>query len=284
MGYFKEISTSSEYSARNVADYNRMNGWSGHTAAGVVLSQNLPSVFMALTGKLVENKIAKENNKSENTSENSERTRLEEELKKALNDIGAKDENNINEAVTEKQNQYEQEIQTAQEAVNKFTNNQDEYSLQIATLSTQLAGLNEQNDPNGIQRGQIKAQIEELKTKQQNALKLAQENLQSIKKTAEAELNKITTRASEALKILQQLADLNKVGDDIVTVHESTEALHYFSNARTAFQKALNDNNDVEAKSQAKKLKELYEANPNNETIRKAYENLLKTKVEKVLK
>ena len=53
MGYYTEISNNKEYAAKDVALYNRMNGVSGHTVAGVVLSQTLPSIFMTLTTKIV---------------------------------------------------------------------------------------------------------------------------------------------------------------------------------------------------------------------------------------
>ena len=52
MGYYNDISNNKDLAAQNVAQYNRMRGISGHTTAGVVLSQTLPSVFMTLTAKI----------------------------------------------------------------------------------------------------------------------------------------------------------------------------------------------------------------------------------------
>ena len=99
MGYYNDISNNKDLAAQNVAQYNRMRGISGHTTAGVVLSQTLPSVFMTLTAKIAESKSAKEKDETENTSEDAERTRLQKELSNALNDIGAKSEKDINTVV-----------------------------------------------------------------------------------------------------------------------------------------------------------------------------------------
>ncbi len=283
MGFYTQIATDKNLAAKNVAEYNYMNGNYNYcyTPSDAIID-SIPSIFFALTGKVAEFAADRRENRQENNS--IERSNLEKDLQEALNDIGASDENNINEAVTEKQNKYSLEIQTAQAAVNVFTDGQDEYSSQITSLKVQISGLNEQNDPDGVKKAQLEQQIADLEAKKAEAYSQAQSKLQEIQKTAEVELKKIETRAKDAFNILEKLAKLDSSSEKKVNVKEKTEALYDFTQTRTAFEKALKNNNTNEARVQAETLKKIYEEHPNDKTIRNAYEKLLKTKVEQALK
>ena len=280
MGYYTEISKS-EYSAQDTALYNRMNGVSGHTTAGVVLAQAVPSIFMSLTTKIAEHQSAKENGETENTSEDAERTRLQKELRKALKDIGASDENDINEAVTRAQDARDTAIAEQQKKGNTEVQNvYNSYQTKIDDLNKSLTTETDENKITSI-----KNKIQDLQTKQEEkvaeAKQKAQEKLNKVIEKENKEVSNVCSRATEAFAILEALNFLNSVEEDPEPVKEQTEALTEFATHRNI----LNSKTESleNKKYGAMRLKKLAEENPNNKTLQNAYKMIAK-QVEDILK
>ena len=280
MGYYTEISKS-EYSAQDTALYNRMNGVSGHTTAGVVLAQEVPCIFMSLTTKIAEHQSAKENNETENTSEDAERKRLQKELRKALKDIGASDENDINEAVTRAQDARDTAIAEQQKKGNTEVQNvYNSYQTKIDDLNKSLTTETDENKITSI-----KNKIQDLQTKQEEkvaeAKQKAQEKLNKVIEKENKEVSNVCSRATEAFAILEALNFLNSVEEDPEPVKEQTEALTEFATHRNI----LNSKTESleNKKYGAMRLKKLAEENPNNKTLQNAYKMIAK-QVEDILK
>ena len=279
MGYYTEISKS-EYSAQDTALYNRMNGVSGHTTAGVVLAQAVPSIFMSLTTKIAERQSAKENNETENTSEDAERTRLQKELSKALKDIGADSEKDINSALETATNNRNTAVNNANNELtslkNEIASKGYQYSSEEAyesAIQTQTANLSNTTDE--TVKVNIKNNIDKLKqekkdfVKDQKRIADAEKNLQKVTETEDAKLAKITQRALEASELASQLAGLNSVDD------KETESVKSQYNELQTFNNAVKNYMSAPSKETALALQKVYQDcpqdSPNYKSISKLY-------------
>ena len=212
---------------------------------------------------------------SKNLSVDEQKKDLESKLNKCLNKIGAKDADDINEAVSRAQDERDTKIKTAQTEVDAFSNGTDTYSTQIAELNAQLANGNLTDE----EATKIKNKIKKLETKRDKALEKAQNNLDNVIKTENAKVDKICGEATSALSYLEQLASL-KSGNEEVTVQEQTEALNEFATHRNII---CSNTDDIKTKQQvAKRIQELVEANPTNKTMQDGY-RVIKQQVEDIL-
>ena len=229
----------------------------------------------------MKNQSAKENNETENTSEDAERKRLQKELRKALKDIGASDENDINEAVTRAQDARDTAIAEQQKKGNTEVQNvYNSYQTKIDDLNKSLTTETDENKITSI-----KNKIQDLQTKQEEkvaeAKQKAQEKLNKVIEKETNEVSSITGRAGEALAILEALNSLNSVEENPEPVKEKTEALNEF----VAHRNILNSKTESleNKKYGAMRLKKLAEENPNNKTLQNAYKMIAK-QVEDILK
>lgn len=215
---------------------------------------------------------------SKHLSVDEQKKDLESKLNKCLNKIGAKNADDINEAVSRAQDERDTKIKAAQTEVDAFKNGTDIYSTQIADLKTQLTNSNLTDE----EATKIKNKIKKLETKRDKALEKAQNNLDNVIKTENAKVDKICGEATSALSYLEQLASLKSINDnEEVTVQEQTEALNEFATHRNII---CSNTDDIKTKQQAaKRIQELVEANPNNKTMQDGY-RVIKQQVEDILK
>ena len=280
MGYYTDISNNKDYAAEGTAQLNRMRGASGHTIAGVLLSQTVPSIFMTIASKVADGKGSDKSNETKGSSESSGITELQNKLQSLLNEIGAESENDINEAVSRAQNKRDEKVGEAQDKVNTFIDGTDKYSSQITELKGKLV-----TSQNGVeltaeekaQNDKINKEIEKLEAKRQEAYEKAVADLEEVTKTEDAKVETTYKKAQEAIDLVEQLAKLNHVGDEEVKVEEKTEALADFTKYRKLFM-------DTKASTEERieygaELKKIAEANPNDKTIQNAYK-MLESKIE----
>ena len=280
MGYYTDISKS-EYAAKDTALYNRLNGVSGHTVAGVIATQLAPQLLQFTIGKILSGSDKTENEtNTSNSSEQTKREELQKKLDEALKEIGADNENQINEAVSKVQDERDKKVGEAQTAVNTFIDGTDKYSSQITELKGKLV-----TSQNGVeltaeekaQNDKINKEIEKLEAKRQEAYEKAVADLEEVTKTEDAKVETTYKKAQEAIDLVEQLAKLNHVGDEEVKVEEKTEALADFTKYRKLF-------TDTKASTEERieygaELKKIAEANPNDKTIQNAYK-MLESKIE----
>ena len=283
MGLYKDISNS-EYAAKDTALYNRMNGVQKHSVIGLAATQIAPQLLTFTIGKLLNGSKKADDIETSNVnqSEDAKREQLNKDLDKILNEIGAKNERDINEAVSRKQDKSNEKIAKKENEINGLAEN-------LATATNALNELKAKtfdstNDPDGSLKAendkQIKAKEKEIDNLNKK-LETAKAELNETVETEKAELQKIENKANEAYKIIEELTELNKRDDkDTVVVAEKQEALKGFNEARKAF---LTATTPEDKKTYAKKLQELYEANPNDATIKFAYEKMLQKKVDEAL-
>lgn len=214
---------------------------------------------------------------SKNLSVDEQKKDLESKLNKCLDKIGAKDADDINEAVSRAQDERDTKVKAAQTEVDAFKNGTDTYSTQIADLNAQLTNGN----LTGEESAKIKNEIKKLETKREKALEKAQNNLDNVVKTENAKVDNICKNASEAISYLEQLASLKSIDDsEEVTVKEKTEALNEFATHRNII---CSKTDDIKTKQQAaKRIQELVTANPDNKTMQDGY-RVIKQQVEDIL-
>ena len=121
MALYTEISNNKECAAKYTAFDNKMNGWDVdvHSPIGYTLAAAAPELFWGLTSKIGNLLNGSEaNNESDSVSadrsEQSQREELQRQLKSALREIGAEDENGINEAVHIQQTERDEKVEAAQ--------------------------------------------------------------------------------------------------------------------------------------------------------------------------
>ena len=282
MAGYTDISNS-EYAAKDTALYNRMNGVQKHSVAGVVATQIAPQLLTFTIGKLLNGskKADDAETSNANQSEGAKREQLNKDLDKILNEIGAKNERDINEAVSRKQDKSNEKIAKKENEVNDLAKN-------LATVTNALNELKAKtfdstNDPDGSLKKANDKQINDKEKEIESLNKKLEKAKTELNKTVEtekAELQKIENKANEAYKIIEELTELNKVNDKDTVVKEKQEALKGFNEARNAFLVAATPE---DKKKYAKKLQDLYEANPNDATIKFAYEKMLQKKVDEAL-
>ncbi len=255
MGYYTEISNNKEYAAKDVALYNRMNGVSGHTVAGVVLSQTLPSIFMTLTTKIAE-RSQNENEGSENISVDTERTRLQQELKNVLKDIGVSHEKDIDTKLSEVRAEGQGNIAKAQENVNKYKT-VEQYDADIKSQQNTLNALNDTNDPDGTKRKEIEKQIETLQA-DKKARQDAENELRKVTETETAKLEKLNQKAVEANDIINQLNAL----DNNNVENQETAKVESQYNELQAFTEAYRNYKKAPSKETALALQKIYQDCP----------------------
>ena len=218
MGYYTEISKS-EYAAKDVALYNRMNGVSGHTVAGVVATQVAPQLLQFTIGRILSGSEKNENETNTgNSSENTERTRLQKELKSVLKDIGVEHEKDIETKIAEVRTEGQNNIAKAQENVNQYKT-VEQYDADIENQQNALNALNDTNDPDGTKRKEIKNQIKALEA-DKKARQDAENELRKVSETENAKLVKLNQKATEANNIIKQL---NALDDNSVEKQETAK-------------------------------------------------------------
>ena len=279
MGYYTEISKSTEYRAENTALYNRMNGVNGHTAAGVIATQLAPQLLQFTIGKILSGSGKADNEKETVSTEDKQREALQDQLKSALKEIGADDEKGISKAVEKAQSDHDKNIKAKQDIVDTFTNGTDIYTTQITDLKAELGKLTTDNDPDGSQKTKIEGQIKDLENKRNKALQQAQKDLQEVTQKEDKKLNNIVFKAEEAQAILVQLQNLNAINEaDKESSYDAAQEVTDMSNFNKAREKFLKN----KTKENAQALKEAYEQ-VDNKTTKAAWDKFLKKEVEEVL-
>jgi len=287
MGLYTDISNSSD-SAKNVALYNRQNGVSGHTLLGLTLSQYGPSLVMQGASKLGNllngSEKAEDDGKGGSVDNDKQRKELEKKLNKALNAIGASDQNDINEAVTRAQNSRDEKVNAAQVEVDTLTTSINTTQQKITECDTKLSQLNDTNDPDGTKRAEIEADKEKFEAQLQKDTKSLETKQKELEKTIETEnkkVSEISGKASEALSYLDELNALNSIDDeDTESVPEATEAL----NELAEYRNILNSKTESTENKQkiAKRIQMLVVENPDNKTLQNAYK-MIKNQVNDII-
>ena len=278
MGFYTEISNNKEYAAKDTALHNRMNGVSGHSAAGAIISQEAPGLFKGVASKIGNLLNGSEaNNESDaagaDKSEQAQREELQKQLKSALREIGAEDENGINEAVHMQQTERDVKVEAAQTEVDSYRLGTDKYSVEINELQGQIVTGEELTPEQQANNEKIQSKIEKLEAKREDALQKAQANLEKTIQTEDAKVNQVYTKAQEAIVILEKLEKLNYEGiNEDVKVEEKTEALADFTKYRLIM--TSQDTTPEERYEAANKLEEIASNNSENKTISDAYKAL----------
>ncbi len=254
MGYYTEISKS-EYAAKDVALYNRMNGVSAQKTTGVAIAEAIPSIFMTLTTKIAERQ-KNENNESENISVDTERTRLQKELKTALKDIGVEHEKDIETKLVETRTEGQNNIANAQKNVNQYKTI-EQYDADIENLQSALNSLNDTNDPDGTKRKEIEKQIETLQA-DKKARQDAENELRKVTETENAKLVKLNQKATEANDIIKQL---NALDDNSVEKQETAKVESQYNELQT-FNDAYKNYKKAPSKETALALQKAYQDCP----------------------
>ena len=273
MGLYTEISNNKEYAAKDTALYNRMNGVRRHTAGALA-----PGLLMEITSKIGNLLNGSEaNNESDSVSadksEQSQREELQRQLKSALREIGAEDENGINEAVHIQQTERDEKVEAAQTEVDSYRLGTDKYSVEIKELQGQIATGEELTPEQQANNEKIQSKIEKLEAKREDALQKAQANLEKTIQTEDAKVNKVYAKAQEAIDILETLTKLNYEGiNNDVKVEEKTEALADFTKYRKIM--TAQDTTPEKRYEAANKLEEIASNNSNDKTISDAYKML----------
>lgn len=256
MGYYTEISKS-EYAAKDVALYNRMNGVSGHTVAGVVATQVAPQLLQFTIGRILSGSEKNENETNTgNSSENTERTRLQKELKSALKDIGVDHEKDIETKIAEVRTEGQNNIAKAQENVNKYKT-VEQYDADIENQQNALNSLNDTNDPDGTKRKEIEKQIEALQS-DKKARQDAENELRKVTEAENAKLIKLNQRAEDANDIIKQL---NALDNNSVEKQETAKVESQYNELQT-FNDAYKNYKKSPSKETALALQKAYQDCP----------------------
>ena len=230
---------------------------------------------MTLTAKIPEWIKSEDNEEPEVNSENSKVKTLQDNLNNILKEIGAKDERDINEAVSRIQNTRDKNVGIAQAEVNTFTNGTDKYSVKIKKLTEKLTPK-EGTVLTTEEKEKINQDILKLGQEKTKALEKAKANLVQVTKEEDAKVQKAYEKAQEAIKILEELANLKKVGDSEVTVTEKTEALADFTKYRKLF---TDESIPIEKRLEyGENLEKIADENRDNSTIKDAYK-MIETKI-----
>ena len=285
MSYLRDISNS-EFAAKDIALKNRMAGVRNDSFLGVTLTTTLattlPSVFLAVTQKIASNADGKGgDDKSVDTNKNTLKE-YNKKVDKLLKEIGAKDERDINEAVSRAQDEWDSNVNIAQRVVDNFANKTDDYSTQINDLKSQKAALTTETDPDGSKAAKIDKQIAKLESEREKVETLAKNKLEEAKAARTKNINEITSKANEAIGYLEKIAELKSAdNEDTVSVPEKTESLADCTKLRNVL--IDTKSTSAEKKTAAQKLKKLAEENPDNATMAKAYK-VLQPKLKELLK
>ena len=286
MGYLTDISYSSD-SAKDVhlrtQNYVNKDYYIAATA-----SQLAPQVLGSLTGLIGRCLNGSESDKTENSSaktkdsEDIRRKELNKELSKALKNLGIDNISNLEEHVNKATNERNEKVKAAQEEVEKFNNGTDTFSTQIMSLKASLNNLNDENDPNSVQRNQINEQIKALETKREEALEQANNNLENVIKTEDAKLEKISEQVLEIQEIAKQLNALNFVGNT-----EETEKVKTQANELSSFNNAFDEFKKNPTKETALALQDAFLDCPEDSPYYRNYQKLYSlnlTKIEELIK
>ena len=226
----------------DIARENRIRGNAQHSW-GAVLAQGVPSLFMCVGARIG----GSSNNDTETDIENASQSDIAriEELKTELNGyltaLNIKSADQINEAVSTAQDNYAPKklaVDNAQAAL-------DKYKADYENLPAEQRPENYDSEVQSLE-GELK-------------------QVQEAEKAAKAELDKVIENANKAYECAQKLAELRQhvISDPYIT--ESKETLHSFNEARTEFMSATTDD---AKRAAAKKLYELAEKEPNNQTMK----------------
>ena len=283
MGFYSEISNSKQ-AAENTAIYNRMNGLDVHSPIGYTLAAAAPQLLSFTTSLIgnILNGSEKDENAKGSVSESAQREQLKKDINKILRDIGAKDENGINEAVNEAQNERDTKIKAAQSELEPYMNGTDKYSQEIKNLQAQIVTGEELTPDQAANNTKIQNRITKLEAERKEVQEKIQANIEKVTETETARVQKIYDKAQEVIKLLQQLADLNciKEEDKDKPIEEKTETLAEFTKNRDIL---IDKNINIQERAEAaEKLEEIAQNNPNDATIAKAYA-MIKNQVETTL-
>lgn len=273
--YFKDLGYSG-----GQAQYTRTNVSSdSHTFLGVMSAKYAPQLLTLTIGKIL-NGSEKEDGKggvegSEN--EDSQRKTLNNKLEKLLNEIGAKDQNDIENTVDKAQTERNSNIENSEVVAQRrsFSNCTDEYYTQITSLK---ADLNKEGITD-TEKSNIEKQITKLEEKRTKEFQKLEKEYAKLIESEDKKLQNIVFKAEEAKTIITQLKELNATSgsekETLYDVQGEVSDMSNFNKARKAFMKNKN-------KETAEALKSAYEA-VNNPTAKKAYEQFLKSEVAKYI-
>ncbi len=276
-GLYTKISNDKNLAATNTAEFYKYNGISSHSEIGLTLAQTLPSLFMltlSKVGNLSDSEKASESDAAgADKSEQAQREKLQKQLKSALREIGAEDENGINEAVNMQQTERDVKVEAAQTEVDSYRLGTDKYSVEINELQGQIVTGEELTPEQQANNEKIQSKIEKLEAKREEASQKAQANLEKTIETEDAKVNKVYAKAQEAIDILETLTKLNYEGiNNDVKVEEKTEALADFTKYRKIM--TAQDTTPEKRYEAANKLEEIASNNSNDKTISDAYKML----------
>lgn len=278
MAGYTDISNS-QYRAENTALMNRINGAGNNYSDKIAALSNLT---IGILGTILSGNY-KSNKDEADSTDSKEKENLQNELNEKLKVLNIDDPSKINETVSAAYDEHDKKIAEAQTKVNNLQAESNSISQEIGIQKTILNGLNDTTDPSGELRKSVETKISNLQQQlnvKNTELKNAQNTLQGTITTEDAKLDKIRTNANEALVALNLLSKMS-TKEEKFDASETKETLLKFNDSRNNFYSAKTDE---DKKKYATELKELYDNNPNDATIKRAYEAMLKTKVEAALK
>lgn len=273
MGFYTDISKSS-YSAENTALYTQNYANDDYRIASTIANA-APGVLGSLTTLI--GRCLNGSNSQKEESSSSQKEEISTKLAVALNDLGITDVSQADSVLQQAEKDASAAIASAEKNLDTFTQGNDSFSQQILELQDSLANLNDENDPNGVQRNQISQQIEDKKILRDSAKVKAQEELNKTVETENAKIAEIKNKINEIKNLEKQIQEF-----DIETknVESQTSQLTSFNNQYKKFTTSP-------TKENAELLKDIFEnyskESPYYKNISKLY-SLQKEKIEELLK
>lgn len=289
-GSAKIYTKNSDGTQIDIAKEKQKSGESNHTAAGVVLSQLGPSIFL----KLTEHATSKINNKNEISEETKEENikELQKQRHVLMEQIGTKETSEFDTIQDEKLNEIKSlraeadgEIQTKNSEIGSLQNELASLQETLNGKLTELAQAPEEN------KAGIQAEIKEIKANieaKEKEIKTAEAEKTTLNADYEKQINSLGKEYNSLSNKMQQVLDLDRQISDLQDggVSSKTNDLKSFSKAADTYRKAMKNPNDEEGlKKAAKNLKDTYDSLEDNVTpsITKLY-NLYSGDIEKILK
>lgn len=237
MGYFLDINNNEDLRAKNTAQINAANGKTGHSYAGVILSQLAPSIFMGVLNKIESSQDGKGGSDSKNLSVDEQKKSLEKQLDKALSAVGVNDVNSINTAIEDQNTK----VTNANNKIQAFRNSITDNSQKIQTLEAQKVSGTNLSEEDNANNQKFQSEIDKLTKEIDQAKKDVKQAEKEYANEVKA-LQEMSVNADKAKNINIQLQNLKAIDKTDKTtpqydVKQEVTDLSAFNKAREKFLK-----------------------------------------------
>lgn len=266
MGYFLDINNNEDLRAKNTAQINK----TGHSYAGVILSQLAPSIFMGVLNKIESSQDGKGGSDSKNLSVDEQKKSLEKQLDKALSAVGVDDVASVDTAI----NNQNTKVTEAYNKRQAFYDHADEYTVKIQNLKAEIVSGADLSEDDNAKNRKIYSDIDKLIKEKDKAQKAAEKEYANEVKA----LQEMSVNADKAKNINIQLQNLKAIDatDKTTTqydVKQEVTDLSAFNKAREKFLKKP-------SKETAIALEEAFKSVDSDKT-KDAYNKYLKASVDR---